>query len=131
MGILAFLVKLTILHVSKHLLLSSMNKVHCTFFLLLSLDKYGRKLCLVLSYVFSHSVKSDSLWPVDFSSSDSSAYGIFEARNTGVGCHFLLQGIFPTQGSNPSHMRLLHWQAGKIFTISAPWEALVIICCYC
>ena len=25
--------------------------------------------------------------------------------NTGVGCHFLLQGIFPTQGSNPS---LLH-----------------------
>ena len=23
-------------------------------------------------------------------------------KNTGVGCHFLLQGIFPTQGSNPS-----------------------------
>ena len=22
-------------------------------------------------------------------------------QNTGVGCHFLLQGIFPTQGSNP------------------------------
>ena len=22
-------------------------------------------------------------------------------RNTGVGCHFLLHGIFPTQGSNP------------------------------
>ena len=26
-------------------------------------------------------------------------------KNTGVGCHFLLQGIFPIQGSNPS---LLH-----------------------
>ena len=26
-------------------------------------------------------------------------------NNTGVGCHFLLQGIFPTQGSNPG---LLH-----------------------
>ena len=26
-------------------------------------------------------------------------------KNTGVGCHFLLQGIFPTQGSNPD---LLH-----------------------
>ena len=25
----------------------------------------------------------------------------FPSRNTGVGCHFLLQGIFPTQGSNP------------------------------
>ena len=29
----------------------------------------------------------------------------FPGKNTGVGCHFLLQGIFPTQGSNPS---LLH-----------------------
>ena len=26
-------------------------------------------------------------------------------KSTGVGCHFLLQGIFPTQGSNPG---LLH-----------------------
>ena len=25
----------------------------------------------------------------------------FPGRNTGVGCHFLLQRIFPTQGSNP------------------------------
>ena len=24
-------------------------------------------------------------------------------KNSGVGCHFLLQGIFPTQGSNPGH----------------------------
>ena len=28
-------------------------------------------------------------------------------NNTGVGCHSLLQGIFPAQGSNPC---LLHWQ---------------------
>ena len=28
-----------------------------------------------------------------------------------VGCHFLLQGIFPTQGSNPS---FLHWQADSL-----------------
>ena len=32
-------------------------------------------------------------------------------KNTGVGCHFLLQGIFPTQGSN---LNLLHWQAGSL-----------------
>ena len=25
----------------------------------------------------------------------------FQGKSTGVGCHFLLQGIFPTQGSNP------------------------------
>ena len=29
-------------------------------------------------------------------------------KNTGVGCHFLLQGIFPNQGPN---LHLLHWQA--------------------
>ena len=28
----------------------------------------------------------------------------FPSKNTGVGCHFLLQGIFPTQGSNPCHL---------------------------
>ena len=28
-----------------------------------------------------------------------------------MGCHFLLQGIFPTQGSNP---HLLHWQVGSL-----------------
>ena len=25
----------------------------------------------------------------------------FSSKSTGVGCHFLLQGIFPTRGSNP------------------------------
>ena len=34
----------------------------------------------------------------------------FPGKNTGVGCHFLLQGIFPTQGSNPNLLCLLHWQ---------------------
>ena len=33
------------------------------------------------------------------------------SKNTGVGCHFLLQGIFPTQGWNLQLLRLLHWQA--------------------
>ena len=34
----------------------------------------------------------------------------FPGKNTGVGCHFLFQGILPTQGLNPG---LLHWQAGS------------------
>ena len=29
------------------------------------------------------------------------------SKNTGVGCHFLLQGIFPTQGSN---LHLFYWR---------------------
>ena len=37
----------------------------------------------------------------------SSVHGIFPDKNTGVGCHLLLQEIFLTQGSN---LRLLHWQ---------------------
>ena len=35
----------------------------------------------------------------------------FPGKNTGIGCHFLLQGIFLTQGSNP---RLLRWQAHSL-----------------
>ena len=40
--------------------------------------------------------------PMDCSPPGSSVHGILPGKNTGVGCHFLLQGIFPTQGSNPS-----------------------------
>ena len=35
----------------------------------------------------------------------------FPGKNTGGGCHFLLQVIFPIQGSNPHLLHLLHWQA--------------------
>ena len=34
----------------------------------------------------------------------------FSGKNTGVGCHFLLQGIFLTQGSNLRLLHPLHWQ---------------------
>ena len=32
-------------------------------------------------------------------------------KDTGMGCHFLLQGIFPIQGLNLGLSCLLHWQA--------------------
>ena len=35
-------------------------------------------------------------------------------RNTGVGCHCLLQVIFPTQGSNPHFLPLLHWKVNSL-----------------
>ena len=38
----------------------------------------------------------------------------FLPNNTGVGCLALLQGIFPTQGSNPCLLHLLHWQADSL-----------------
>ena len=43
-----------------------------------------------------------------------SVHGDFPGKNTGVGCHALLQGIFPTQGSNPCLLHLLNWQAGSL-----------------
>ena len=46
-------------------------------------------------------------------------------KNTGGGCHALLQGIFPTQGSN-LHL-LSPALAGGFFTTSATWEALAKI----
>ena len=45
-------------------------------------------------------------------------------KNTGVGWHFLLQGIFPTQGSN--HKPL----AGSFFTTSATYNPLTMPCNY-
>ena len=46
----------------------------------------------------------------------------FSSKNTGVGCHALLQGVFPTQGWNP---RSLTSPAltGRFSTSSATWEA--------
>ena len=47
-------------------------------------------------------------------------------KNTGVGCHALLQGIFPTQRQNPRLLHLLHWQA-RFFTTSTTWEAFSLV----
>ena len=38
----------------------------------------------------------------------------FPGKDTGVGCHALLQGIFPTQGSNPCLLCLLPLQVGSL-----------------
>ena len=37
----------------------------------------------------------------------------FPGKNTGA-CHFLLQEIFPTQGSDPWLLHLLHWQGDSL-----------------
>ena len=50
----------------------------------------------------SHSVVSSSLRRHGlYSLPASSIHGDSPDKNTGVGCHSLLQGIFPAQGSNP------------------------------
>ena len=52
--------------------------------------------------------------PMDCSPSGTSVRGIFPGKNTGVGCHFLPQGIFPTQGSDPDLLHPLHRQADSV-----------------
>ena len=47
------------------------------------------------------SVTSDSLRPHRLLPTRLLRPWDFPGKNTGVGCHFLLQGIFPTQGLNP------------------------------
>ena len=42
----------------------------------------------------------------------------FPGKNTGLGCHFLFQGIFPTQGLN-SHFLLCRW----LLYQQTSWEA--------
>ena len=57
-------------------------------------------LCVLVTQLYP------TLWdPMDCSSPGSSVHGNSPGKNTGVGCHALLQGIFPTQGLNPG---LLH-----------------------
>ena len=56
----------------------------------------------------------------------------FPGENTGVGCHFLLQGIFPTQWSNPRFLCLLHCR--QILYHCATWKVknmhILVPACY-
>ena len=49
------------------------------------------------------------LYPTLSNSLDCSPWN-FPGKNTGVGCHFLLQGIFPIQESDPHVLGLLHYR---------------------
>ena len=52
--------------------------------------------------------------PTDCSPPGSFVHEDSPGKNTGVGCHFLLQGIFLTQGSNQHLLILLHWQVDSL-----------------
>ena len=72
-----------------------------------------------------HAVVSNSLWPHGLQPTKLLCPQNFPGKNTGAGCHFLLQGIFPTQGSNlsPKFPAL----AGRFFTSEVPGRPQRII----
>ena len=70
--------------------------------------------CVCVRACWVGSVVSNSLHPLDCSPPGSSVPRDSPGKNTGVGCHALLQGIFPTQGWNPLLSCLLRWQEGQV-----------------
>ena len=56
--------------------------------------------CLAQRSLSAHSVMSNSLRPCGLYLARHLCPWDFSGKNTGVSCHFLLPGIFPTQGSN-------------------------------
>ena len=59
-------------------------------------------------------VMSDSVWPLGLEPARLLCPWDSLGKNAGVGCHFLLQGIFLTQGLNLHLLHLLHWQASSL-----------------
>ena len=81
-----------------------------------SVSRLGReegRVCQVTSVV-SDSWRPHGLWPARLLCPWDSP-----GKNTGVGCHALLQGVFPTQGSSPYLLSLLHWQVSS-FPLAPP-----------
>ena len=50
----------------------------------------------------------------------------FSGKNTGVGYHFLLQGIFQTQGSNLCLLHFLRWQASSL-PLAPPGKPIIYV----
>ena len=74
--------------------------------LLLNVCISNRMCCVLVQSVVSASLQPHRLLPTRLLYPWN-----FPGKNTEVGCHFLLQGIFPIQGSNL--LSLLHWHVAR------------------
>ena len=88
--------------------------------------------------VLSHTVVSSSCNTLTYSLPGLCPWN-FLGKNTEVGCHFLVQGIFPVQGSNLHLLNLLNWQAdslslshlGSPYNDIYPLSFLILMLCVC
>ena len=68
---------------------------------------------------FSRLVMSDS-FATPWTIAHQASLWDFPKKNTGMGCHFLLHGLFPTPGTEPTSLAL----AGGFFTTEPPGKPL-------
>ena len=66
-------------------------------------------MCVLSCSVMSYSLQPHGLYPARLLCPWD-----FPGKNTGMGCQFLLQGIFLTQGPNPHLLCLLHWKVDSL-----------------
>ena len=89
----------------------------------------GPTACLALLCA-GRSVVSDSLPPHGRQPTRFLCPWDSPGKNTGAGCHFLLQRIFRTQGSNLRLLRLLRWQVDSLLLchLGSPLLHLIVPC---
>ena len=83
--------KLNVINLQESWLLSSDEWIHRIWHI------HTRGCCAVLNQLLCPTLCN----PMGCSPPDSSVHGDSPGKSTGVGCHALLQEVFPTQGSNP------------------------------
>ena len=84
------------------------SPIHLTSHDLLNLPRFLH-VCVLSHSIVADSVRCYGLQPVRLLFPWDSP-----GKNTWVGCHALLQGIFLTQESNLNLLHILHWQAGSL-----------------
>ena len=82
-----------------------------------SIPGRGTKIPHAREWVRPHSATNDAV--CNSGMSDSQSHGLFSpwnspGQNTGVGSLSLLQGVFPTQGSNPGLSFFISWAIGQV-----------------
>ena len=85
------------------------NSLHASINKLILVKNNSHEYLRSLSPAVSDPLQPPGLYPARLLSPCN-----FPGKNTGVGCHFQLQGIFPTQGLSPCLLGLLHWQVGSL-----------------
>ena len=98
--------------VSENLKLSKINEILKLFITVSFFKMMGCQISILR--VKSCSVVSNCLRPYRLQPTRLLCPWDSPGKNAGVGCHALLQRIFPTQGLNLCLLCLLHWQVGSL-----------------